>query len=156
MNTVNTELSLEQTLRILKDERADLLSNNLSNIEKMLNKIDDLIERTESLMEDELFEDKILIGSLVDLTINLENGVRQNTSLYLGFDLNYVTINILSPLGSAIYGASSGDVVTYEVAGNKLDAVINGKNIMEENLPENVTLCNSSADVVIKKKMINN
>lgn len=121
------ELTLDETLRILIEQQNDAYALETKNIDHMLTLLDNLIERTEALQSQSI-DDKVLLGSLVEVKQDCGNGKIVNETYYLGLDSDAETVSILSPVGYSIFGASVGETVSVNVRGNLMTATIVSKN----------------------------
>lgn len=150
------EMDLDFVLNELKKQRDIFLAEPLKISEKILSKIDELIDKTELIKLESRLNNKVLIGSLVDLEICYADGEIENESYYLGLDLGENTISVFSPLGFAIYGANIHETVSYSVKGNYIEATVLNKNVMVEKFPaEELLLSNTVFDTPTKSKVRN-
>lgn len=149
------EMDLSVLLKALKEYKLSFLNEDSKVSEKMLNKIDELETKTKLLMSDDNLDNKIVVGSLVDLVVRDENYSSQYITCYLGLEWDNETISIFSPLGSAIFAANVGQTVHYSVKDTKLEATILNKNVIVEKFPEDITLSNAVYDIPVKSKVRN-
>ena len=147
------EMSLQETLVKLKEQRSNFYQESARVREKMLVKINELIEKTETLQHSTDLEDRILIGSLADLRVCYGEDDVEYVSYYLGFDFTENSISLFSPLGSAIYGVKVNETIPYDVNGDHMKVTILNKNVIEEKSPEEITLTDSVIEGPVKKKI---
>lgn len=147
------EMSLQETLSKLQEQRSIFLQESARVGEKMLVKIDQLTERTKDLQNASDLEDRVLIGSLVNLSISYGEDDVEFMNYYLGFDFSEYVVTVLSPLGFSIYGAKVNETIPYDVNGNHMEVTILSKNVIEEKSPEEIVVTNSVIEGPVKKKM---
>ncbi len=160
MEKVIKEISLQETLNYLKEQKVEFLGGTLKTGERFIKKIDELIEKTKSLMSKDNLDNIVVVGSLVDLRIKYDDGEIEHATYYLGLDFAEDTISIFSPLGTAVYGAKTHETVSYDVHtthdvnSKHMEATILNKNVIVEKFPDEIILSNpvfGDEDLVKKK-----
>lgn len=126
------QISLDETIEKLYQQRNVFFGQPVNVSKKIIDKIDELIIRTELLKGEKNLNEKILLNDLVELELNYGDDDIEHESYYLGLDFCEDTISIFSPLGYSIYGANVNDVVSYAVKDVNVTATIVSKNKIEE------------------------
>lgn len=128
------EMTMKEALDFLIEERNRVFAeeNNSEKIECL----DKLVKKAE-LLKDESVEDRVSLGSLVELEIT-NNSKTDHATYYLDKEYGMVSISMYSPLGLEIFGLLVGSSVSYDVNGNKVRATIVSKVNEKEEIKEEV------------------
>ena len=110
----SAELSLEQTKSLLISLRHDSANLVGKNKDKFLKAINALLMKINALEMSMLvgidsLNDRILLGSFVELELDYGDGDIEETGYYLGLEYSDNSISILSPIGQSIFCKSVGE-----------------------------------------------
>ena len=119
---------LEERLNILRDKKRRVYSKYESiEIENTIREINFLKTLKEDNIEQ---EDLIAIGDIVNIKI-LNDNFEETIKLVMDIqgDPNYLEVELSSPLGSAIINQKVGNIISYKVNDEVLEALIISKEI---------------------------